>query len=234
MEAGSGRMRDELLDKLTIPCRSIIDPSHLRVRCRGTGCWWSWAEPRIAVRILRHACQCDSLDSDLRTEAKRRGASLSLAAKIKRSGQGSDTMDTPSTLQMRKQKEEKVNHALLKWLRDRMIPPSAVDCLRWRELVGTVDGEVSTASGTTIADNFVTTEAAYIHGESVKILSQQEHLTLSYDGGTTRRHESVYTVHVTTPLTRDAHLMEGNEASGVSHTAEHVCSVIDKVRIRIH
>ena len=114
-----------------------------------------------------------------------------------------------------------------------MIPPSAVDCLRWRELVGVLNPDVGTASGTTIADNFITTESAYIHQDSVEVLSEESQLTLSYDGGTTRRHESVYTVHVTSPTSRDAHLMEGNEASGVSHTAEHLCSILDKVCPRI-
>ncbi|EUC56504.1 DUF659 family protein [Rhizoctonia solani AG-3 Rhs1AP] len=109
-----------------------------------------------------------------------------------------------------------------------MIPPSAVDCLRWRDFVAALDGNVNTASGSTISDNFVTTEAAYIRKESVKLLSQSDNLTLSYDGGTTRGHESVYTVHATIPSTRDAHLLDGNEASGVSHTAEHLCSVLNK------
>lgn len=127
----------------------------------------------------------------------------------------------------------RVNHALLKWLCDRMIPPSAVDCLRWRELIDTLNPDVGTASGTTIVDNFITTESAYIHQDSVDALANQELLTLSYDGGTTRRHESVYTVHVTTPTTREAHLMEGSEASGVSHTPEHLCSVLDRVCTRI-
>jgi hypothetical protein len=111
-----------------------------------------------------------------------------------------------------------------------MIPPSAVDCLRWREFIATLDENVSTASGSTIADNFVTTEAAFVWKESMSLLSQSDNLTLSYDGGTTRGHESVYTVHATVPSTREAHLIDGNEASGVSHTAEHLCKLLDKVR----
>lgn len=115
-----------------------------------------------------------------------------------------------------------------------MIPPSAVDCSRWREFVSALDDGAKTPSGDTISDNFVTTEAAYIHKESVKTLSGRKCLTLSYDGGTTRKHESVYTAHVTEPTTRDAHLMEGDEASGVSHTSEHICGVLNKVWLRIY
>ncbi|QRV92908.1 hypothetical protein RhiJN_20926 [Ceratobasidium sp. AG-Ba] len=203
-ESGSGRSRDELLDKLTAPCHSITDPSHHRVRCSGIGCGWSWAGPRIGARVLRHAYRCGGLDDDLRTET--------------------EVLPVINA----QQREDTINHALLKFLCDRMIAPSAVDCSRWREFIEAIDPSVHTASASTIADSFVTTEAAYIHEASVHELSQHDHLTLSYDGGTTRKHESVYTVHITNPATREAHIMEGNEASGVSHTAEHICSVIDK------
>ncbi|KAG8699875.1 hypothetical protein FRC11_013370 [Ceratobasidium sp. 423] len=110
-----------------------------------------------------------------------------------------------------------------------MIPPSVVDCLRWKEFVASLDENINTASGSTILENYVTTEAEYIRQESRKILSQNEHLTLLYDGGTTRGHESVYMAHATIPSTRDALLMDGNEASGASHTSEHICTVLDKV-----
>ncbi|QRW06033.1 hypothetical protein RhiLY_05032 [Ceratobasidium sp. AG-Ba] len=225
-EPGSGRSRDELLDRLAAPCHSITDPSHHRVRCRGIGCGWSWAEPRIGARVLRHVYRCGGLDGDLRTEVKQRSASLSLASKLKAAEYDGETEVLPVI--NAQQREDTINHALLKFLCDRMIAPSAVDCSRWREFIEAIDPSVHTASASTIADSFVTTEAAYIHEASVRELSQHDHLTLSYDGGTTRKHESVYTVHITNPATREAHIMEGNEASGVSHTAEHICSVIDK------
>lgn len=185
-EASCGRTRDEFLDKVLIPCHSIIDPSHLRVRCRGTGCGWSWAEPRASVRVLRHTHACIGLNDNIRIEAKRRGASLSLASKLRDTPQNDGPADTPTNPETQQLQNTRVNHALIKWLCDRMIPPSAVDCLRWRELISALNPDVNTASGTTIADNFVTTEAAYIHQESVNVLSQQEQLMLSYDGGTTR------------------------------------------------
>ncbi|KAG8770797.1 hypothetical protein FRC12_004040, partial [Ceratobasidium sp. 428] len=223
-----GRVRSELLDKLVIPCHSIIDPSHLRVRCRGTGCGWSWCEPRQTGRILQHSVRCSGLDEALRTEAKQRGAALSLASKLQVATDDNDLSSILAIGETQLEKNTRINHALLKWLCDRMVPPSAVDCYRWKELVNALDPNANTASGTTIANTFVTTEAAFVHQKSVEYLSQQEGLTLSFDGGTTRKHESVYTIHVTPPSTREPHLMEGNEASGLSHTAEHICKVLDK------
>lgn len=169
------------------------------------------------------------LEEDIRQEAKRRSSSLSLASKLQSAPKDTTSEATPKGSESQPEKNMRANHALLKWLCDRMIPPSAVDNPRWRDLISALDPNASTASGTTITDSFVTSEAAHIHQESITQLSQEEQLTLSYDGGTTRKHESVYTVHVTTPSTRSAHLMEGNEASGVSHTAEHICSILDKV-----
>ncbi|QRV92571.1 hypothetical protein RhiJN_20589 [Ceratobasidium sp. AG-Ba] len=219
---GQGRPRSEMLDKLVTACHSIVDPSHLRVRCRGTGCGWSWAEPRQSGRVLKHAVRCPGLDEDLKIEAKRQAASLSLASKLKIVDEDS-TYDLNNSMsnETRLERNARIDHALLKLLCDRMIPPSLVDCFRWKQFIREIDPDVSTASGTTFSNTFITTETAYIHQQSINALSQQDLLTLSFDGGTTRKHESIYTVHVTTPTTRDAYLMEGNEASGISHTAEH-------------
>ncbi|KAF8594791.1 hypothetical protein BDV93DRAFT_565082 [Ceratobasidium sp. AG-I] len=237
-ELATGRARHELLDKLTVPCHSIVNPTQKRYRCSGVGCWHSWAAPRASTRVLKHAYnECKGLNPELRPEVERRSAFLSLARKVqdhrKDTESGTTVEISQDNPEAQRQKEEKVNHALLKWICDRMIPPSAVDCFRWRELMDTLDSGVKTASGDTISGNFVTTEAAYIHQESIKVLSKHENLTLSYDGGTTKKHESVYTVHATVPSTREACLVEGNGASGVSHTAEHVCGVIEHVLTQV-
>lgn len=100
--------------------------------------------------------------------------------------------------------------------------------------MSTLDDAIKTASGDTIADTLVISEAAYIHEASVKTLSMHENLTLTCDEGTTRKHESVCTVHATIPSTRETHLLAGDEASGVSHTAEHICTLLNKLCMRIH
>ncbi|KAF8601985.1 hypothetical protein BDV93DRAFT_474979, partial [Ceratobasidium sp. AG-I] len=223
-----GRSRNELLDKVTKPCRLITDPSVRRYRCRGEGCGWSWAEPRSSYRVLKHTRQCAGLDPSLRQESEQHNAATSLAARIHTFNSETSVLTPLENPEALRQKTEKVNHALLKLLCDRMIPPSVVDCPKWKDFVHSLDENIDTASGSTIAVKFVTTEAAFICGESIKRLSQLQNLTLSFDGGTTRGGESVYTVHVTDPLTREAHLVECSEETGVSHTAEHIRSVLDK------
>jgi hypothetical protein len=144
-------------------------------------------------------------------------------------GSADQVHNSIDNLEARQLKTEKVNHALLKLICDRMLAPSIVNSTKWHEFVHTLDENITTASGSTISDKFVTTEAAYIRSQSIKVLSELSQLTLTFDGGTTRGGESVYTVHVTDPATREAYLIEGNEATGVSHTGEHIETVLDKV-----
>jgi hypothetical protein len=65
--------------------------------------------------------------------------------------------------------------------------------------------------------------------EEIKMLSKIKNLTISYDGGTTKAVESIYTIHVTTPRTQQAYLIEGNEASGVLHTRPQIANELFKV-----
>ena len=65
---------------------------------------------------------------------------------------------------------------------------------------------------------------------SVDELKQCLHLSLSFDGATIRHSQSIYTVHVTLPVTRQAHLIEANEASGKSHTGAHIKEILLAVR----
>ncbi|KAG9092594.1 hypothetical protein FRC07_011620, partial [Ceratobasidium sp. 392] len=224
-----GHPRDELLDKLILPCHSITDPSHYQARCRGTGCGWSCAKPQTTSRILKHARVCLGLDVTLCQEAAERGASLSLAARLReRTASANKDHDPIDKLEALQLKTEKVNHALLKLICDRMLALSIVDSVKWHEFVHTLDENITTASRSTISESFVTTKAAYIHRESIKTLSELSNLTLTFDGGTTWGGESIYTVHITDPVTREAYLIEGNEATGVSHTGEHIKEILDK------
>jgi len=62
-----------------------------------------------------------------------------------------------------------------------------------------------------------------------KLLQKKQHLTISYDGGSTCAVKSIYSVHVTTPETRESYFIKGNEASGLSHTGEHIQDLLLKV-----
>ena len=65
--------------------------------------------------------------------------------------------------------------------------------------------------------------------EAIKKLSKMKNLTISYDGGTTKHVESIYTIHVTTPGSHQSYLIEGSEKFGLSHTGPQIKKEILKV-----
>ncbi len=55
------------------------------------------------------------------------------------------------------------------------------------------------------------------------------HLTLSFDGWSSQKHDEIYTVHVTTPLRR-SFLIDGLVLTGLSVTGELLSEKLDMVR----
>ena len=92
------------------------------------------------------------------------------------------------------------------------------------------DPSMQTASATTFVQTYIPAEATRITEQVIGKLQRIKNLTISFDGGTTRAVQSIYTVHIITPVDRVAYLVEGNSASDVSHTTEHISKVLMKVR----
>lgn len=65
----------------------------------------------------------------------------------------------------------------------------------------------------------------------IKHLALLVHLTLSFDGWSSRRHNEIYTVHITTP-DHESFLVEGLILSGFSTTAENLFAFLNPVIIR--
>jgi hypothetical protein len=97
------------------------------------------------------------------------------------------------------------------------------------KLISAIDSSVTTYSSTSFVDTYIPSEAAQITENNIQMLSKIKNLTISYDGGTTKAVESVYTIHVTTPQTWQVYLIEGSEASGVSHTGPQIAEELFKV-----
>lgn len=72
-------------------------------------------------------------------------------------------------------------------------------------------------------------EAARVRQLSIEKLKTLDNLTISYDGGTTKLVQSIYTVHVTTPDARESYLLAGDESSGLSHSAEYIVKLLKKI-----
>lgn len=62
----------------------------------------------------------------------------------------------------------------------------------------------------------------------MEILRKEENLTLTFDGNSTRKPQSVYTMHVTTK-DRDSYFVDGYEGSDKHHTAVWIKDKVLKV-----
>jgi hypothetical protein len=251
-----GRPVNKLMQKLTVPCKQISTGVN-RFRCVADGCHQNWAA-RQAARIYPHAAtQCKFIDSKLRKEALLQSSADSLGAQVELN-EGGDADFDPEGVEVinvdagpnkaslytmakaaGKKKEQhtrearlkKTNLLTLKLICDAALPPRLVDNPHFRTLVDFLEPDNGIAVASTFSNNYIPQEASRITLLSIEKLKKIYHLTISYDGGTLKGNssQSVYTVHITTPDGREVYFMEGNEASGKSHTGEHIKEVLLKV-----
>ncbi|KAF8176825.1 ribonuclease H-like domain-containing protein [Mycena galopus ATCC 62051] len=195
---GKGCPKNTVLDQLTIPCHAISDGT-ARFRCAGEGCHESWSSPRQSGRVLPHSSACRYLSKDLKQRALEANAKASLGSKV--DIESSEKTNIFSNF--RKVGEDNKAAARQKHINktDLLVLRLLVMALWLLRLVTVL---------------------------SLQKLKNCDNVTISYDGGTTKGHQSIYTVHVTT-AERATHLIKGDKASGFSHTGEHIKKVLMEV-----
>lgn len=134
----------------------------------------------------------------------------------------------------REKRSIKYNHNALNVVCGLSLPPTILDSTYWKKMLDDLDPKIDRYSSSHIASTMIPAEAALVREKSLDVLRSQQHLTLSFDGATTRRNQSIYTVHFTTPDTRQAHLIAGSSASGKSHTGEQLKKVLIKACSFVH
>ncbi|KAG9118543.1 hypothetical protein FRC07_006894 [Ceratobasidium sp. 392] len=233
--SGRGKNPSPLLEKLTIPCRD--ENGKLRVRCSGLGCPYNWKAPRQSRNVLPHARVCQFLSDTLREEAREGLRVLAPSAQLAEldkilADNAEDSLHNPgglaSVLEDHLTTKRKLvgEDLLVRCLCDNFLPPTLVDSDSFKAYVDHLDPQTKLAHSSTYV-KLITAEAEAALEASVLELVQQTHLTMSFDGASIRGAQSIYTIHVTSPETRQAHLIEGNEASGRSHTAAHIKGVLE-------
>ena len=88
-----------------------------------------------------------------------------------------------------------------------------------------LNGIYQPTSGDAFRDLHIPNEAAFVRNKQIELLKKEENLTLTFDGTTTRKQESFYTAHATTPA-RDTYFLDGHEGSGEHHNTE---LIVDKL-----
>ncbi|TFY55990.1 hypothetical protein EVJ58_g7909 [Rhodofomes roseus] len=110
------------------------------------------------------------------------------------------------------------------------ISPQIVDSQWWKKMWEIANNKYLPVSRSTLEETQIPQEAEYVRRKQIERLRTQNNLTLTYDGGANRRHQSFYTVHVTTAAPdRRAFLVDVIAGSRVSHTADWLSRKIVKV-----
>lgn len=202
------------------------------------GCQQSWSDPRQLPRVITHivAAPCRGIVSDtIHDMCVRQGRALGIPVCLDLEESDSEE-DTEFAVTVKKtgleQKTLRVNKAAANFFIANSLPPTLFDKPTWKALVSALDPAVKTYSSTKFVDVCIPACAIEVNMMSKKLLKKEEHLTASCDGCTIRSVQSIYTVHATRRgPDRESYLLIGDEASGHSHTSEHIRDVILKVRV---
>ncbi|KAI0643696.1 ribonuclease H-like domain-containing protein [Trametes meyenii] len=132
----------------------------------------------------------------------------------------------------REELRQKLDFHIMKLICVRGLVPTTLDTLEWKDFVNATNPRYQPTSATTFVEKHIPAEAAQVRKLQVELLRTLDNLTLTYDGATTRKPQSVYTVHITTQ-DRRVFFMGGDEASKEHHTAEYVMNVVYEVMLKV-
>lgn len=122
----------------------------------------------------------------------------------------------------------KVDHVIMRLICVRGLLPSIIDSPEWRELMGLLNNTYHPTSADTFADKHIPQEAVYVREKQIERLRSINNLTLTFDGNTTQKPQSIYTVHATTP-SHESYFLDAHEGSDERHTTEWVKDKLLKV-----
>jgi hypothetical protein len=207
-------------------------------------------------RVLKHATSCKVLqlhDVDLWQDAIEASGQGALGAKLMVmtpteesielvSEPSSKKLKSQSTLDVdrlrdvgKKARDEqvqhyqaRVDHVIMRLICVRGLVPNVTDSSEWKELMGLLNDVYHPTSADTFADKHIPREAVFVRQQQIEKLRTINNLSLSFDGTGTRRQDSLYTVHATTP-SRESYFLDAYQGSDERHTTEWVKDKLLKV-----
>lgn len=117
----------------------------------------------------------------------------------------------------RQQLKVRADHAVMRMWIAAGLPPAIFDYPEWKELCGVLNPTYEPLTRTMYTEVILPTEQAHIQVQQLEYLQTKHYLTLTFDGGTTRRQDGFYTIHVCTPDSEEF-LVEMVDGRGVAHT----------------
>ncbi|KAJ3793831.1 ribonuclease H-like domain-containing protein [Lentinula aff. detonsa] len=117
------------------------------------------------------------------------------------------------------------------------IPLHVLDSPRWKNLIEYLcrngpNRSYTPVSSTHMATSVIPNEASLVRKLTLEQLKNERNLTVTFDGGSIRKPQSIYTTHVTTE-DRITYFWDGDEASDKSHNSEYVNQVIDQTVVAV-
>ncbi|KAG2112346.1 uncharacterized protein F5147DRAFT_744584 [Suillus discolor] len=240
----------------SISCHKKNDPKKVIIfRCVGTakGYTTAWkCETHIKKHIFGHATICEHIPCPMKEELDGGLAADAPSAKVahlqaSKPKAVSSTPSVPSTTTKRTSMQPSVKQILKKACLDQQtnqldadivelfcvggIPPSKVDLPQWKIMWWHTVPSYEPASASKLEEYLIPAEAGFVRTKQLEHLWSCNNLSMTLDGQTTRLPESVYTVHIITPICH-IFLFEGNEASDESHTAEHILRSLMKKKVQ--
>ncbi|OJT07823.1 hypothetical protein TRAPUB_1283 [Trametes pubescens] len=121
--------------------------------------------------------------------------------------------------------KKNVDLRILKLVCVRGLVPKVIDSQEWKNVLEAANPKYTPTSSSTFVDVLIPAEAAKVRVKQLTMLQKLWHLTLTYDGATTQKPQSVYTIHITTQ-DRRVFFIDGAELSKEAHTAEKVKDIL--------
>lgn len=257
-----GRPPKGLLDKLLQPCYRRAAPQKKLHRCAADNCKNTYTNRNLkrAVRHaitckkltteLRQLAKTHALaqapstllkkaEEEEALKDKGKGFSESpgvVVVKKRRVGEDGEKVATSTIYETAKKEGRRVKFgkldlAAVKFYCVAGIPTYVADLDVWKELFYCSDG-YKPPTRAILEEELIIGESESIQAIQLAYLQNQENLTVSCDGGTTKAHEAFWTIHISS-MERKVYLMEMREATDESHTAEWIKNNVLKVRNQI-
>ncbi|KAG6889030.1 hypothetical protein C0992_006653 [Termitomyces sp. T32_za158] len=239
VKAGPGRSRIELLDDLVITCqepKSSSNPDlqvvsycvacdkrtvgrdfkraldHAGTKCETLRKQW----PQLYQRTKNSLVQRSVSNALEKGNTKNLSNVRKLDTEIPLQRQGS-LLEHFNTAKISQQQQAYLDLILFKFFICCAIPFSVLDDRFFRDLLTGLAMNYVVPERTTFFTRHIAQESAVLRIKLKEYLSNQIHLTLSFDGWSTRAKDEIYTFHATTQ-TRRSFFVEGHVFKGVSVT----------------
>ncbi|KIJ23610.1 hypothetical protein M422DRAFT_275773 [Sphaerobolus stellatus SS14] len=219
------------------------DADNICWRCV-SGCGFQRAGRLQRQRVLKHAAGCADLEFQLKQLATDLltvnvpddHVSVVSNPPVKKSNinplagaSGMKQLSLHKSVAKKKKKQENMQieseFFLVKLVCLHGMVPRLMDSSTWKDYVHFLNQNAPAISSDVMRDCLIPSYSGKIRNKQVKIIQGHCNNTMTFDGGSTRKKQSVYTVHATTPDCQ-VYCISGEDDTNHSHTGEYLAMML--------